>query len=135
MAHHTTPCFSLSAYLPELAGEAHPMVLPPFCFTCCVEVKVRTRILCLFGHSAVGSNMFCIQGNAGARCSGAKLADFLQFIHICIVHMYSLQALKTFIFKTKQFSFVELLPAGIRNQHYSAVFLAVCGCGILCIQD
>jgi hypothetical protein len=76
--HHDEGSATTVAVGNKYHGTIYPEqdVLPPFRFTCRVEVKLRVRISCLFGHSAVGSNMFCTQGNAGASCLGAKLADF-----------------------------------------------------------
>jgi hypothetical protein len=54
--------------------------------------KIRVRISCLFGHSAVGSNMFCTQGYGGARYLGVNSRTFYNLyisvfgISICYKH-------------------------------------------------
>ena len=72
-------------------------ILPLFRNTCHIEVKIRVLIWFLFGHSAVGSNMFSTRGIAGAGCLGSKHAHFLYCSRSCIMHRCSLQTLKTSI--------------------------------------
>ena len=80
---------------------SHKYLLPPFRFTCRVEVQFRVLIWCLFGHSAVGVSMFCTHGNAGASYLGTIYADSYLYI------------------------FVTTLWIGFRYEHWKHQFLIV----------